>query len=351
MIVARCIVAVFLFAALNGCASLRYYAHVAHGEANLLVQRRSIESVIDDPRTDARTSARLRDARAARAFASEQLALPRNRSYTRYVALDRPYVSWSVFATPEFSVEPITHCFPFAGCVAYRGWFDRVSAERDAAQLAEQGDDIAIEGVAAFSTLGWFADPIVSSMLRGDADELDGVIFHELAHQKFYLAGDTAFNESYATFVEREGLREWHALRGEAAPDAQGDACDAQFARLVLDLRERLRALYASTHDVEALRAGKAHEFDAFRTRYAALRDGEWHGEARYDAWVARPLNNARLVPFGLYDTWVPAFAALFVQAQGDWPRFHALVREMGALPEAERAHRLAALSVSPPPR
>jgi len=343
--VSRVVLAILFVATLGGCSSLRYYAHVARGEANLLAQRKSIGRVVADPRTDARTRDRLREARAARAFASDHLALPRNRSYTHYVALDRPYVSWSVFAAPEFSVDPVTHCFPFAGCVAYRGWFDRALAERDAENLAKQGDDVAIEGVAAFSTLGWFADPIVSSMLRGAADGLDGVIFHELAHQKFYLAGDTAFNESYASFVEREGLREWRASRGEAGPDTQGDERDAQFTRLVLDLRERLRALYASTHDIEMLRAGKVREFDAFRARYAALRDGEWHGEARYDAWIARPLNNARLVPFGLYDTWVSAFAALFAQAGNDWPRFHALVRQLGGLPEAERARRLAALS------
>ena len=349
MAVSRVVLAILLAAMLGGCSSLRYYAHVAHGEAALLAQRRSIERVVADPRTDARTRDRLREARAARAFASDHLALPRNRSYTQYVALDRPYVSWGVFATPEFSVDPVVHCFPFAGCVAYRGWFERALAERDAADLAKHGDDVSIEGVAAFSTLGWFADPIVSSMLRGDADSLDGVIFHELAHQKFYLAGDTAFNESYATFVEREGLREWRASRGEPAPDTQGDQRDAQFARLVLDLRERLRTLYASTRDVEALRAGKSREFEAFRLRYAALRDGAWQGDPRYDAWLARPLNNARLVPFGLYDRWVPAFAALFAQAGRDWPRFHALVRELGGLPAADRGRRLDALASSMP--
>ena len=350
MTVARAILAILVAAALGGCTSLRYLAHVAHGEASLLAQRRSIERVVADPRTDAITRSRLRDAQAARAFASDHLDLPRNRSYTQYVALDRPYVSWSVFATPEFSVDPLTHCFPFAGCVAYRGWFDRALAERDAARLARQGDDVAIEGVAAFSTLGWFADPIVSSMLRGDGDgdALDGVIFHELAHQKFYLAGDTAFNESYATFVEREGLREWRASRGESvSDDGAGDERDAQFAALVLDLRERLRTLYASTHDVEALRGAKAREFEAFRARYVALREGQWHGEPRYDAWVARPLNNARLVPFGLYDTWVPAFAALFAQAGRDWPRFHARVRQLGALPAHERRSRLQRLAAS----
>jgi predicted aminopeptidase len=207
-----------------------------------------------------------------------------------------------------------------------------------------------VRGVAAFSTLGWFADPIVSSMLRGDADGLDGTIFHELTHQAFYLPGDTAFNESYATFVEREGLREWHASRGNALPKASDDARDTEFTRLVLDLRERLRALYASTRDASVLRREKQREFDAFRARYAVLRDGSWNGEPRYDAWLARPLNNARLVPFGLYDAWVPAFATLFEQAGRDWPRFHALVRQLGAMKPEERTHCLTALT-PPSPR
>lgn len=344
--VAPCVARFALLLALagaGGCASLRYYAHVAHGQAVLLAKREPIERAIDDTRLDASVRERLRGALAARRFASDRLALPRNRSYASYVQLDRPYVTWSVFAAPEFSVDPLTHCFPFAGCVAYLGYFDRARADRAAKALEAQGYETAVRGIAAYSTLGWFADPIVSSMLRGGEDELDRVIFHELAHQKLYVRDDTAFNESYASFVAGEGLREWRAANGRAATD-DGAAHDDAFTRLVLDLRERLRTLYASPHDAAAKRQGKAAEIEAFRRRYADLRDRAWNGDHSYDAWVAAPINNASLVPFGLYDRWVGAFAALFAAAGDDWNAFHARVRELAHLPQAERERRLAAL-------
>jgi len=340
------LVAMLGFAGLCGCAPLRYYAHVGRGQLSLLAQREPIARAVDDARLDPALRERLRRAQAARRFASEHLDLPANRSYTSFVQLDRPFVTWSVFATPEFSVEPITHCFPIAGCVAYRGYFDKALAEREAQRLAAQGDDTALRGVAAFSTLGWFADPIVSSMLRGDDDALDGVIFHELAHQKVYVRDDTAFNESYASFVALQGLREWHAANGLPAP-VSTDEHDRAFTRLVLDLRERLRALYGTNLAQAALRERKCEEIDAFRTRYARLRDMEWGGDMGYDAFVAAPINNASLVPFGLYDRWVAAFAALFAQGGADWPAFHAQVRVLGRLPAVQRERRLAELSAA----
>ncbi len=328
-----------------GCSSLRYYAHVAHGEAALLLKRRSVAALVADPHTEAELRERLRGSQAARAFASDRLDLPRNRSYTAYVELGRPYATWNVFAAPEFSVEPVTHCFPVAGCVAYLGFFDRTRAEREAERLVARGDDTRIEGAVAYSTLGWFADPILSSMLRWSDDELDAVIFHELAHQKFYVEDDTAFDESYATFVQEQGLREWRAARGLPPPDEREHRRDDAFTQLVLDLRERLRAVYRRELEPAAMRAAKQREIEAFRARYAALRDREWGGDARYDRWVAAPINNASLVPFGLYDRWVPAFAALFRQAGGAWPAFHARVRELGTRPRNERDEALTRLS------
>ncbi len=192
--------------ATSACSSLGYYTHVARGQAALLLQRKAVADVIADPHTDAKLRARLAQTQAARAFASDHLQLPRNRSYTSYVDLNRPYVTWNVFAVPEFAVEPVTHCFPFAGCVAYQGYFERVRAEREAARLSASGNDTQIEGAVAYSTLGWFADPILSSMLRWSDDELDSTIFHELAHQKLYVKDDTAFNESYASFVAEQGF-------------------------------------------------------------------------------------------------------------------------------------------------
>jgi len=324
-----------------GCSTLGYYGHVAHGEASLLAHRKPVEAIVADKGTDPDLRKRLKEAEAARRFASEHLGLPRNRSYTSYVDLGRPYATWNVFATPEFSVDPVTHCFPFAGCVAYIGYFDRASAERARKKLAEKGDDTAIEGSAAYSTLGWFADPILSSMLRWSDDELDGVIFHELAHQLVYAANDTAFNESFATFVQREGLRQWRTSRGLAAAGDESDAHDDAFAALVLDLRARLRALYARALDAPAMREAKAREIDAFRERYRRLRATQWKDDARYDGWVDAPITNARLVTFGLYDRWVPAFGRLFMQANGDWTTFYGYARGLAHLSKDERGRLL----------
>lgn len=339
-----------LLALTGGCSTLGYYGHVAHGEASLLVHRKPIDAIVADPSTDPALGKRLAEAEAARRFASDHLGLPRNKSYTSYVDLGRPYATWNVFATREFSVDPVTHCFPFAGCVAYVGFFDKASAEREQKKLAGQGNDTAIEGSAAYSTLGWFADPILSSMLRWNDDELDGVIFHELAHQLVYAEDDTAFNESFATFVQREGLSEWRKSRGLSPSGDEGDARDDEFTALVLDLRERLRALYARGLDAPAMREAKASEIDAFRDRYKQLRATAWKDDAGYDRWVDAPINNARLVPFGLYDHWVPAFERLFMQANRDWTTFYGYVRGLAHLPKDDRDQRLDAWLRAPSP-
>ena len=335
---------------LGACADLRYYAHVTHGESALLLQRRPVGKVIADPMTDPKLAARLKLSQEARQFASAKLDLPDNRSYTYYVQLNRPYVVWNVFATPRFSVDAVPQCFPIAGCVAYRGWFDEQKAKDSAEKLKAEGDDIYIGGVPAYSTLGWFADPILSSMMRWDDDDLIGTIFHELAHQLIYVKGDTPFNESYAMFVEDEGVREWHRSRGETVTDEHDQLMDDQFTQQVLDLRERLRKLYKSGVDEQAMAAGKQREIEDFRARYAAWRDKNYPNDHRYDAWVAKPINNATLLPFGLYDQWEPSFAALFKQANGQWPGFYARVRALAKQPKAERENALRALLASPEP-
>jgi predicted aminopeptidase len=338
---ARLIVIATVGLLLCACASLRYYAQAAHGQGELIVHRRAVSELVRDPATDPKLAARLQRAQQARRFASRQLGLPDNRSYTGYVELDRPYVVWNVFAAPRHSVAAVPQCFPIAGCVAYRGWFREADARADAARLQARGDDVWVGGVLAYSTLGWFADPILSSMLRWDDDELDGTIFHELAHQLIYVKGDTAFNESFATFVQTEGLREWRQSLGQPPPDGRARAMAEGFTRLVLDLRGRLKTLYASGVDAAAMDAGKQGEIAAFRRRYAQWRDREWPGDHRYDAWVAKPINNARLLPFGLYDRWVPAFATLFRQAERQWPAFHASVRELARESAAQREQTL----------
>ncbi len=297
--------------------------------------------MIDDPSTYPALKRRLELSQQARRFATAQLSLPDNGSYTSYVSLDRPYVVWNVFATPRYSLDAIQHCFPFAGCVAYRGYFNKDKARAEADHLRNQGDDVYVSGVTAYSTLGWFADPILSSMMHWDDDELAGTIFHELAHQRLYVKDDSEFNESFATFVQEEGLREWRSSRGLPPQPAHDKAMDDGFTRLVLDLRERLKTLYASGSNEQAMADGKQREIEDFRRRYAEWRKREWPDDHRYDTWVAAPINNARLLPFGLYDQWAPAFAALFERAGRQWSAFYADAEGLSRLPPAERGKLL----------
>ncbi|HWV10747.1 MAG TPA: aminopeptidase, partial [Pseudomonas sp.] len=284
---------------------------------------------------------RLALSQEARDFASARLALPDNGSYRLYADIQRPFVVWNLFATPEFSLTPQLHCFPIAGCVAYRGFYRQGDARGAAALLKQEGLDTYLGGVEAYSTLGWFDDPILNTMLRWSDERLIAVIFHELAHQQFYVADDTAFNESFATFVEQEGLRQWHAAQGTPVENNEGLRQREQFVALVLASRERLQQLYASDLAAEAMRAGKQAEFERLRREYRALREREWGGVGRYDGWIETPLNNAKLLPFGLYDQWVPAFATLFAEVEGDWPAFYRRVAELGALPIDARTREL----------
>jgi len=326
---------------LGGCSSVNYYDQLVSGQLQLLRARQPVTDVIADPMRSPRLRQLLEHSQQARTFASRQLHLPDNRSYRLYADLGRPYVVWNVFATDEFSLDPITHCFPIAGCVAYRGYYS-VGGARGAAALQRQaGQDVYVSGVEAYSTLGWFDDPILSSMLGWGDERLATLIFHELAHQQFYVKDDSEFNESFASFVEQEGTRQWRAARGLPAERLSQSRQRDQFTQLVLDTRERLKRLYRQPLNAEQMREGKAAEFELLRHNYRALRDSQWAGDKRYDAWINAPLNNAKLLPFGLYDQWVPAFAALFKQVDGDWPAFYAAVERLGGVPMAERRARL----------
>ncbi len=322
---------------LSGCSSVDYYGQLASGQWQLLQAREPVAKVIADPARPQQLREHLVRSQKARTFASEQLHLPDNQSYRLYADIGRPYVVWNVFATQEFSLSAQNHCFPIAGCVAYRGYYSQGAARGEAALLKQQGMDVSIGGVEAYSTLGWFNDPIMSSMLGWGDERLATLIFHELAHQRFYVKDDTEFNESFATFVEQEGTRQWRAARGLAPIGSAALQQRDQFTQLVLDTRKRLETLYAQPLAADAMRRAKAAEFERLRSDYRRVRDSQWGGDKRYDAWMNLPMNNARLLPFGLYDQWVPAFAALFRQEGGDWLKFYAAVERMGQLPVAQR--------------
>lgn len=335
--------------ALGACGSLQYANQAWQGNREVMRLAVPIEELLADPQTDPVLAGRLQLALEARRFASEELLLPDNASYTRFAALPRPFVLWNVFVTPELSMEPVQHCFLFAGCLAYRGYFDQGKARAAADQWRAGGHDVHVGGVPAYSTLGWYDDPLVSSMLHWDDDYLMELIFHELAHQQFYARDDTAFNESYATFVGRQGVDQWRAAQGQPPRDQALQRRQQELTELVLAAREELAALFTSSATDEVKRAGKAERFAQLRADYRTLRDTRWNGDTRFDGWMEAELNNASLLPFGLYDLWVPAFGQLFEDSGSDWAQFHQAVAELGLRPAAEREARLHELDARAP--
>ena len=340
----------FLAAALlplvSGCTNLGYYWQSVSGQFEVWRRERPVAEVLADPTAAQALKDKLARVLEIRAFASRELGLPDNQSYRRYADLGRPFVLWNVFAAPEFSVEPLRWCFAFAGCVNYRGYFERAAAEQYAAELARQGHEVHIGGVPAYSTLGWFDDPVLSTFIHYPDVEIARLVFHELAHQVAYAQDDTAFNESFASIVEQEGVRRWVPRAGDARDLEEFERtrrARREFAQLVQKYRSRLDALYRTRLAPEAMRERKSALLAALDAEYRALKV-EWGGYERYDAWFARQPNNAQLASVGIYTQLVPAFEALLMREQGDLGRFYAAVKELAALPKEQRNTRLQAL-------
>ncbi len=325
----------------SGCSNIAFVQQSWLGQREVMALSVPIVELLESPATDPVLKARLAEALAARHFASTALGLPDNLSYTRYSALPRPYALWNLFVAPELSLEPIQHCYLFTGCLAYKGYFSREAADAAAQDWQRQGMDVFIGDIPAYSTLGWYDDPLLSSMLHWDDDYVALTLFHELAHQRFYVKDDTAFNESFASFVGQQGLRQWRASKGLPPPDPGLERQQAEFNRLIMTTRERLQQVYASDQPEATARVAKEAEFARLRRDYQRWRDEQWQGSNRFDGWFGGELNNASLLPFGLYDQWVPAFARLFDQAGRDWLAFYQAVEKIGRLSPVERERAL----------
>lgn len=333
-----CLLQVGLLA--SGCASLTYYAQSVTGHLKLMAAREPIEEVLASSRTADSVREKLRVVQSARTFASAELGLPENRSYRYFAALDRPYAVWNVVATPRFALDPKTWCFPIAGCVSYRGYFDREDAEAEARKLAGQGMDTAVLGATAYSTLGWFADPVLSPMLAFPDPELAGLIFHELAHQQLYVPGGTAFNEAFASVVEEVGVERWVTARGTPGMAEDWRARRA-YRRAVTDLmlaaKSKLEALYARADELDetALMAGKQEVFAGLRRRYQALAADR--PEEMGNGNLPKDLNNAHLALTGAYREGIPAFRRLLACLDGDLPAFYEAAARIGEWPDDRR--------------
>ena len=370
-------------AAMAGCSSLGYYWQGFKGQTAILQSAQPISAWLEHGDLKPSLRLRLETAQKMREFASSELGLPRNASYTRYADLQRRFAVWNVTAAPPDSLELHRWCFPITGCVGYRGYFSMEAAQAQARQLQQQGLETNVYGVPAYSTLGYLnwlgGDPLLSTFIGWAEGDFAGLLFHELAHQVLYVADDTAFNESFATAVERLGTPLWLQTHANAATRERWQKSLArreQWRAVTRETRERLEALYrqqpgqkqAQALAAPSLAAIKSEIFTDFRTRYAQLR-AQWLAQdepllttpelrAQYqerlgqtDDWVAQA-NNASFGALAAYDDWVPAFTALWeevrqqAQSQGQppqagWQQFYARVREWAKLPEAERLQRL----------
>jgi predicted aminopeptidase len=302
---------------LAGCESIAYYRQAIGGQLEILGAARPVDAWLADPSTPPELRARLDLARRIREFASRELGLPDNKSYTSYADLGRPFVVWNVFAAPEFSVAPKKECFPFTGCVSYRGFFSEQDARRHAERLRAEGYDVYVGGVPAYSTLGWFDDPLLSTFIRYPDAQLARLVFHELSHQLVYAADDTTFNESFAVSVEQEGVRRWLKAEGRTEELQAFNALEKrrqQFSRKVKEASERLKDVYQQGLPADTVRRRKAEEFELLRKDYPK--------------GVPAEPNNAFLVSVALYTELVPEFEEL-LRESGSLEAYYARVREL----------------------
>lgn len=327
----KALIFVSLSLLLVSCETVGYYTQAARGQLSILLARESIDTLLNDADLDPKLRAKLSLVMEVRDFAESELKLPVANSYSSYVDVGREHVVWNVFAAPEFSTSAVNWCYPIAGCVSYRGYFNEEAAESFAMQTAAEGYEVYTGGVDAYSTLGWFEDSVLSTVIKRADYQLAALIFHELAHQVVYLPGDTTFNESFATAVEREGLRRWLSLKEDVATlavAAENTARQREFVQLVMDYQQRFEELYVSEQTEANKRLIKQQLKDKLRADYELLKVS-WKGYTGYDGWFANSLNNAQLSTVSAYNDLVPFFNAELLLQEGDLAAFYQRVIDL----------------------
>lgn len=329
----------------SGCSTISYYSQSVSGHLNVMWQAEPIEEVIARPDTSPAVSEQLTRALSIRQFASTQLLLPQNDSYKVYADLKRPYVVWNITAAPEFSLTPQKWCYLVVGCVSYRGYYHEQEARILARHLEGEGLDVNVRGVSAYSTLGWFDDPLLNTMLGWKDTQFAGLIFHELSHQVLYIKDDTDFNEAFASAVERLGVLEWLQQTNPQMMDDYFKRINEQqsFRELIIQTRNQLQEIYGSDISNEEKRKQKRHAFEQMKLRYEAGKEPT-DAKGLYDYWFSQPLNNARLLSAMTYMELIPAFYALFLESNRDWNLFYENAKRLSDKEKTERDETLNSL-------
>lgn len=327
---------------LSGCASVNYYSQSIYGQVEIIKKRQDINTLLNKDELPDRLRKKLNTVKALRRFSIKQLGLPDNNSYFAYADLGRDYVIWNIFATEEFSLRPKTWCYLVVGCLDYRGYFAESEARQYANILKENGHDVYLGGVAAYSTLGWFDDPVLNTMLRWSDIRLATVIFHELAHQQLYIKHDTEFNEAYADAIAHIGVLKWlkqNAEQPEYDAYINAQAQDEQFITLVMKYKALLNGLYQSGENDESMRTGKKALFSQMRDEYKLL-SRNW-AEDSYAGWFETEINNAKLAAIVTYRKYVPALLDLYEKLDNDLNQFYGFVKLLADCDQFQRRKTL----------
>ena len=325
----------------SGCASIGYYAQAAQGQLSLLYRAKPIQSWLSDAEIDEKLKEKLRRVQEIREFAVREMGLPNNASYTSYADLNRQFVVWNVVATPELSLIPLQWCFPVAGCVNYRGYYDKQAAHNFAEELNKQGLDVRVSGVPAYSTLGYFNDPVLSTFIHYSEPELARLIFHELAHQIAYASGDSTFNESFATTIEEIGVSRWLAAQGDDSLNANHHLFQSRrkdFLNLLNTYRLKLKDTYRLPISDELKRKQKIELVRSIESDYNFLKQ-TWDGYTGYDRWFNAPVSNAHFVLIATYHELVPEFNALLAE-KGNLKDFYREVIDLAGM-NAKTRHQV----------
>ena len=331
---------------LSGCGSVSYYSQAISGHLSLMAKRQPIRQLLEQSTTEGVLKERLLLAQSIRDFASDTLKLPDNGSYRSFVPVEGEAVVWSLVATGKFSVEPKQWCYLVIGCASYRGYFDLGDAQRYKSKLEAEGLDVALDPVPAYSTLGWFDDPLPGTVIRWRDWQLAGLIFHELAHQRLYVTDNSAFNEAFAKQVQQAGVARWlESARSPQEREAWQLSQQRQraFVQLLMETRNRLKVLYGSSASELEKTRGKEAEFNRLTADYQRLKQ-RWDGYSGYDVWFQRRLNNARLASIATYEEWTPVFELLLKRANGKLEDFYAASERLGELPPVQRLVQIQAL-------
>ena len=327
----------------GGCETVHFYSQAATGQLKILAGRKPIDRLVQDEDTDPKLRRQLEWVRAIRAYAAGELHLPVGSAYSDFTQLEDEYVLYNLVAAPEFSLSPKRWCYPIAGCASYRGYFNKRDAEVNEGRLRAQGYDVYLGPVPAYSTLGWFDDPVLSSFVDWKPERLASLLFHELAHRRVYIGGDTRFNESFATAVSRIALPDWRRRHGFPEPKVANVEQARRVNSLMVTARAQLKDIYDSDATTEEKRARKARTLRQLRHCYRQASEG-WTEDKKFTRMIEKT-NNATLALVSEYQSQVPAFVQLYRDSGSDWEAFYTAVEQLGALPKDERKQRLEALN------